>query len=238
MVINELISYIRNNPTLVYLGGILTSWAIKKVLDKLPNYIKYEFRYNLKSFSKWWYNGPIDVEINYKINQLSINLNEYEQEIKTFLSRNSFEFLNQKGNDYSYAIEFGSLKPTIIFSPSYEIKEYENEEMAYVYSIEVREKLKTGFRTFKDDINESDKLKQKMNDIFRDNYGELKHESAIFYLSDMYKMTGILKEINLSSLYGKLGDNRVELFDNKIIVYGMILTKELIKIKRMITYYY
>lgn len=238
MTQSEFILFLISNPTIVYFGGIFTSWAIKKVLDKLPNYIKYEFRYNLKSLSKWWYNSPIDVEINYKINGLSILLNEYETEIKNFLSKNSFEFLNQRGSDYSYSIEFGSIKPTLVFSPSYEISQYEEEQNVYVNSMEIMVKLRTGFRDFKDDINESDKLKQQINNILKDTYGELKHDSSTFYLSSMYKMTGILKEINLNSLYGKLNDNRVELFDNKIIVYGMILTKELIKIKRMITYYY
>jgi len=239
MDIGNISEILKNHPLLVFLGGVVAKWAITKILDKLPNYIKYEFRYNIKSLNKWWFNSPIDVLLNYKISKISIKLEDYETEIKRFMKKNDFTFKNQKGNDYTYTYKFGSINPEITISPSYEIKN-NNDSMgeAYVYCIELRIKLNTGFRSFKDDINESDKLKQKLNLIFKNKYNELGLDSTVFYLSDMYKLTGILKEINLNSLYGQLGENKVDLYDNKIVVYGMILTKELIKIKRIITYYY
>ena len=223
------------NQILIYLGGIVTSWVVNKLLDTIPNYLGYRIRYNYKSLIKWINNNIITVCFSYKIMEPPLTLGAYKDEVKTIFLNEKFNFLGEKGNNLMFNIKYSDLDLEITTIPSY----HQEQEVIKIDTIELNIKMNTNFRSFKDDINDIYKFKDDVYGfIIPKKYDRLKNLSTTFYLGGMYKLTGILKDINLNHLYGQLGNNQVDLFDNKIIVYDRILKDELVKIKRIITYYY
>ena len=220
------------NPIAVIIETKLTEWIINKILDRYPN-IGYVVRYGWKSLVKTFWDSPINIIYTFKISDLTISLDEYENKLKNLLKE--YKFKGQKDYELIYTHKYGNIQPEIVFSASFDNNE--NNEI-FISGIQIDLKLKTGYRNFKDEVNDLDKLKQELNSRLESDLNEIKSESLTCSLRGAYKLTGIPTDIKIKSLYGELGRNKIDLSHNKIIVYNMVLSPELSDLKKIITYYY
>lgn len=227
-----------SNPFVILLIGFTAQWAGNKILDLFPNYIGYRIRYNIKSLWKWVINAPINIIYTLKTQELSLCPEDYSEALITITKDNGYEYLSEAGTAKTYSTNYGEISPDIEFSISYEDVDDAFEGEVNIDYVQVQCKLTTGFRSFRDDLYELEKFNQVLNKSFNDLFNELHNDSLTCLLGGMYKMTGILKEIELTSLFGKLGDVKVDLYDDQIILYGVILRNEINKLKKIITYYY
>jgi len=176
---------------LIYLGGVITTWVINRVLDAIPNYLGYRIRYNYKALIKWVNNNKIKVCFSYKITEPPLILEEYKNKIKDIFLKETFEFTGEKGNNLMFKIKFSNLDLEITIIPSY----HPEQEVIKVDALELNILMNTNFRSFKDDVNDIYKFKDDIYEIImQSKYDIPKNLSTTFYLGGMYKLTGILKE--------------------------------------------
>jgi len=142
-------------------------------------------------------------------------LDEYERKLKDLLK--DYKFKGQKDYELSYTHKYGKIQPEIVFSASYDNNE---DDELFISDIQIDLKLSTGYRNFKDEVSDLDKLKQELNSKLESDLNKITSESLTCSLKGAYKLTGIPTDIKIKSLYGKLGRNKLNLSHDKIIIYN------------------
>jgi len=241
---SEVVSWFAGQLWGVFIGVII-SLIVLFITNILPigEDIRYKAIFYRRKIQKLIFNPTIKVFYTIKTQnqeEKKMKLDTFVKEVKEKLARNNFEFKSDRGNATIFKGILGKTEVEITLTPSY-IFEGEEEERGFIVDY-----LQCDFKLIECKYNDFNGYLLNLIQIFRkleasleDVVGKWVGESLTCDIQRLYEFVGVLKNLKLSSLTGKIGGQyKVELFPDRMIVYGLIETTMTSMIKDIITYYY
>lgn len=223
------------NPWVAGISGFIGKGILDKLLDNFQGTFITKVKESTSTLWKWLRNYSISVSMVNKIENIkAIKFIDYEKTMRELMNKYKYNFEQQKGNDLCYSTSYKNKKYEIIISPSVVSKLENNEDIFYVGDIQFDIKINTGCRNIKDDLYDLYLYKDTLNNQLSSTLNIISSISIEFLLNRINNYLKKLKNINVKSLYGKIGDNQIELNNKNIIIYGAMSSKDLEEIKNVI----
>jgi len=231
---------------LPFIGGIISAILVDVIVKLLPisDDLRFRITYNLRKISKMIRNVPVRITYTIKTQSLEsrkIPGEAFVNETKKRLLPNNFQFVGQSGASLTFKHFPGKTEVDITLIPSYFKSEIsEKEEELFISRIQA-DLLITQFKYNQFEGHMVDLLQtvHTLGQCLRDIAGEWTAESLSCEIGRLYQFTGVLSELKLSSLQGKIqGEFIIDLSEKKVIIYGLINQTLLSILKKIITFYY
>ena len=94
------------------------------------------------------------------------------------------------------------------------------------------------YKNFDLDMLDVLRLRDEIQFILKDNFGEIYTDNLTCKISNMYRFSGLLKEFKLDYLQGEIEGNLIDFSSNSVTLYGEIYQPILLLLKKIIAYYY
>lgn len=226
-----------------FILGLFVSY-ISSILAKLlpiPDDLKFRLSYESKKILKWIRNVPIRITYTLKSQNLEIKREDFLERIKDRLIQNNFHYSDLIGDTIIFHFTMGKTEAELRLTPSYfdiqETPEVESELM--ISSIQADLLVdQCKYRQFDGHMVDLLQIKDQLQSILIDILGLWASESLSCELQKMYKFIGILSGFRLSTLTGKIGDQRIDLSEKGLVIYGTVEQTLLDALKKIITFYY
>jgi hypothetical protein len=228
---------------LAFVLGLISTYVasiIAKLLP-IPDDLRFKVSYESKKIWKWIRNVPVRVTYTFKSQRLEITREDFFETIKDRLIQNNFRYIDCSGDTIIFQYSIGETEAELRLTPSYsEIEEVLKEESELLISGIQADLLvdKCKYRQFDGHMLDIFRIKDQIQTSLRGILGDWTAESLSCELRHMYKFTGILSAFKLSSLSGKIGNQRIDLSEKGLIVYGLVDQTLTSALKRIITFYY
>lgn len=228
-------------------SGIITGVIIALIVTIIVVYLpleektKYKAKFYLRKLYRWIRDSPIKVSYTVKSPNLEAKkflLNNFVQNVKQKLSENNFTPKGEHGSSLMFNYILGKTEVEISLIPSYESDE-QTEELIVNY-LECSFKLiGVGYNNFNGHLLDLIQIFRKLESSLEEIVGKWRGESLTCEINRLYDFIGVLKDLKMSSLKGKIGGQyEIEMFQNSLVVYGSIDTTITDMLKDIITYYY
>lgn len=239
---SEIVSQIAEQ-ILGIITGVIISFIVYCMVTFLP--IKENARYKVifyrKKLSKLIHNPTTKVSYTVKTGNLEkkdMKLDDSVREIREKLEQDNFNFKGDYGKASIFQLILGRTEVEIMITPSF-ITKGEEEELIIDYLQCDFKLIGCKYNNFAGHLLDLIQIFRKLEVSLEDRVGKWFGESLTCEIKRLYKFVGVLKDLNMSSLTGKIGGQYdIELFENKLVVYGTIETTMTSMIKDIITYYY
>lgn len=227
--------------------GIIISLLVYFIVNFLPfgEDVRYKAIFYRRKISKLILNPTIRVSYTVKTKNLEdkkLNPNDLLSMIKkklTGIKNSNFIYIGEKGNASIFSCTLGKTEVEIILTPSYAVKQNDEEELLVDY-LQCDFKIKEcKYRNFDGHLLDLIQIFRKLEVNIEDIVGNWVGESLTCDIRRLYEFVGVLKNLKMSSLKGKIdGRYEIELYENKLVIYGSLETAMTSMIKDIITYYY
>ena len=226
--------------------GIIISLTVYLIVTFIPirENARYKAMFYRRKISKLIHNPKIEVGYTVKTKNLEdkeIREDNLTKQILENLEQDGFRFKGESGDSSVFQSILGRTEAEIMITPSYIPKENEeNEEELIVDYLECDFKLmECKYNNFDGHLLDLIQIFRKLERNLENMVGNWTGESLTCEIKRLYEFVGVLKDLKMSSLTGKIGGQySVELFENKLVVYGTIETGMTSMIRDIITYYY
>lgn len=235
------------NFFLIFIGGIITAVITDVIVKILPisDDLRFRITYNLKKMYKMIRNVNIKAAYTIKTQNLEnkrISTEILANTIKTLLIQNDFQFIGESGGSLRFIYSYGKTDVDVLLSPSYfEFKETREKQaellVSYVEAnLQVRQ-LK--YNQFDGNMLDLLQTHRKLETCLRDVVGEWISESLSLEIGRLYQFTGVLSDLKLSSLHGRIQEEHsIDLSEKRVTLYGPINQTLTSTLKKLITFYY
>lgn len=240
---SEVVSFIAEQIRGIIVGVII-SVIVYLIVTFIP--IKENARYKAifyrRKLSKFFSDPTIEVSYTVKTENLEdkeMRVDDLTKEILENIGQDSFEFKGERGNSRTFKSILGRTEFEVTITPSYVTRENEEEELIVDY-LECDFKLiECKYRNFNGHLLDLIQLFRELERNLENIVGRWTGESLTCEIKRLYEFVGVLKDLKMSSLTGKIGGRyKIELFENKLVVYGTIETGMTSMIRDIIAYYY
>ena len=225
------------------LMGVIIGLIIDFIIKFIPigENIRFKAVFYRRKLAKWIFNTPIRVSYTVKSSNLEgkgIYLSDFISQSRQRLIQNSFEFVGERGYSSIFKYIVGKTEMEITLTPSY-FPQNENKDLVISYVQCDFKLIECGYRKLEGHMLDLMRALIKLKDSLREIIGELTNDSLSCEIKRLYEFTGVLKDLKMSSLTGKIcGLYKIDLSENKLVIYGP-LDQELVSIiKDIIAYYY
>ena len=228
---------------LAFVLGLISTY-IASILTKLlpiPDDLRFKVSYESKKIWKWIRNVPVRATYTFKSQKLEIKREDFFETIKDRLIQNNFRYIDCSGDTIIFQYSIGKTKAELRLTPSYFDTEETLQEESELLISGIQADLTVDqckYRRFDGHMLDIFRIKDQLQTSLRDILGEWSAESLSCELRNMYKFTGVLSGFRLSSLSGKIGNQRIDLSEKGLIVYGLVDQALTSALKRIITFYY
>jgi len=224
--------------------GVIISLIVYFIVTFLP--IKEDIRYKAifyrRKVSKLIFNPTIKVSHTIKTQNLEnkkMKLDDFVNKVREKLIQNNFVFKSERGNTTIFNYTLGKTKVEIMLTPSYIVEEDDEKEPIVDYLQCEFRLIESKYRNFDGHLLDLLQIFRKLEASLEELVGKWVGESITCEVKRLYEFVGILKNLKMSSLVGKIGGQyEINLFENKLVVYGSIEAKMASMIKDIIAYYY
>lgn len=224
--------------------GVIISLIVYFIVTFLP--IKEDIRYKAifyrRKVSKLIFNPTIKVSHTIKTQNLEnkkMKLDDFVNKVREKLIQNNFVFKSERGNTTIFNYTLGKTKVEITLTPSYIVEEDDEKEPIVDYLQCEFRLIESKYRNFDGHLLDLLQIFRKLEASLEELVGKWVGESITCEVKRLYEFVGILKNLKMSSLVGKIGGQyEINLFENKLVVYGSIEAKMASMIKDIIAYYY
>lgn len=225
--------------------GVIGSLIVYMILTILP--IKEDARYKAifyrRKISKLFSNPTIKVSYTVKTQNLEdkkMKLGDFIPKIRQKLGQNNFTFKSERGKASIFNYILGKTEAEITLTPSYFAVGEEKEGELMVDYMQCDFKLiECKYRNFNGHLLDLIQIFRKLEISLEEVVGKWVGESLTCDIKRLYEYVGVLKDLKMSSLTGKIGGQYdIEIYKDRLIVYGLIETTMTSMIKDIITYYY
>jgi hypothetical protein len=236
---------------LYYIWGIISGLIIsifKDVIVKvlpISDDLRFRITYNLRKFLKMIRNTSLEVVYTLKTQNLEdrrISREDFITQIKNELIQKGFKFVGTLGSSLILKDVSGETEMEVAFTPSFSEPEeiFEKEEKILVSYVQADLRIrKCKYNRFDGHMVDLLQTVRKLEHSLEDYLGKWSAESLSCELRELYRFTGVLKGLDLSSLSGKVGGvYPIDLFDKKVIIYGSVNQPIISTLKKIITFYY
>jgi len=217
---------------------LFLGWFLEKMIGllPLPKNLKYKITYFVNDISKWIRN--IDIEVTYDLKTYEKeDFGEEFENIKDLLKSEGFQLKDKRGDSIICSNDEINKRALIEIMPVKRLSDINNDLSTVSIEIQISiDDLK--YRDFVLNIIDLITIKNELQTIFFEKYGEFYTESLICKLPNLYKFTGLLSEFKLSSLKGRIENTQIILNSDKIILLGKINKRTIENLKKIIIYYY
>lgn len=227
------------------LAGIIISLIVYFLTNLLPvgEELRYKATFYRRRFSKFVLNPIIDVFYTVKTRNLAgqaIIVEDFISRTQENLTQDGFSFKGRRGNDLLFDTVLGKTQVDVKIALSYGFEGNEDEGDLRVQYAECDFKLVgCRYRSFDSHLLDLIQVFRQLEAKLEGQVGRWVGESLTCEVKRLYEFVGVLKELNMSSLEGKIdGQYQIELLQNKLVVYGGIEAKMTSMVKDIITYYY
>ncbi|MEM3573656.1 MAG: hypothetical protein QXJ62_05455 [Nitrososphaeria archaeon] len=227
--------------------GIIISLFVYFIVNFIPvrEDIRYRAIFYRRKISKLILNPIIKVSYTVKTQNLEdkkLKLNDLLNVIKEKLarSRSDFTYIGEKGSACIFTSILGKTEVEITVTPSYIVKRNEGKEELIVDYLQCDFKLREcKYRNFEGHLLDMVQIFRRFEANIENVIGKWIGESLSCDIQRLYEFVGVLKDLKMSSLTGKIGGQyEIELYENKLVIYGSLETTMTSMIKDIITYYY
>lgn len=230
------------DPFWALITGIISSTIVYLIVTFIPirETARYKATFYRRKLSKILKDPPIQTKYVVKSNNLEEKCfvrDDLVTDMKEKLCENGFTFEGQRGSTITFKYISGTSVMDISLSLSYQPDEDDELIVDYVECCfkPINIRYKNFDRFFVDILQAYIKLERSLRSFVDDWRGE----SLTCEIKRLYEFVGVLKDLNMSSLQGKIGgEYEIEIFENHLVVYGKIETKMGEMIKDIITFYY
>lgn len=237
-IVSSLIEQIRG-----ILTGIVISLIVYLILTFIPikENARYKAMFYRRKISKLIHNPEIEICYTVKTKNLEdkeIRADNLTKEMLENLEKDSFRFKGERGNASVFQSILGKTESEVTITPSYVTKEDEGELLVDYLQCDFK-LIKCKYNNFDGHLLDLIQIFRKLELNLEDRFGKWTGDILTCEIKRLYEVVGVLEDLKMSSLTGKIGGKyAIELFENKLIVYGTIETKMTSMIKDIITYYY
>ena len=225
--------------------GVIISLIVYCIVTFIP--IKENARYKAifyrRKISKLFWSPTIKVLYTVKTQNLEdkkMKLDDFTSKIRGELGQNNFTFKGEQGNASIFNYILGKTEVEITLTPSYFAEgEGEEGELIVDYLQGDFKLTECKYRNFNGHLLDLIQIFRKLEASLEEVVGKWVGESLTCDIKRLYEFVGVLKDLKMSSLRGKIGGQyEIEIFRNRLVVYGLIETTMTSMIKDIITYYY
>jgi hypothetical protein len=223
--------------------GIIVSLTVYIIVTFIPikEHARYKATFYRRKLSKWISNPPIKTSYVTKSGNLEekeLRVTDLMKSVKQKLCQNNFHFKGEKGTSIIFNYISGKTEIELTLTPSYQATEEEGELI--VDYLECNFKLiRNRYKDFNGHLLDLIQTFRRLDSSLKEVVGEWRGESLTCEIKRLYEFVGVLKDLKMSSLKGKMGGQyEIEMFEKHLIVYGEIETKMTELLKDVITYYY
>lgn len=223
--------------------GVITALIVAFIVVYVPlkEKTQYKAKFYGRKFLRWIRNSPIKISYTVKSSNLEEKkfvLKDFVQIVKQKLAENNFKSKGEQGSTLLFSHILGKTEVEISLIPSYKHDEEKNELMVNYLECDFK-LIGTGYNNFNGHLLDLIQIFRKLELSLEDVVGKWKGESLTCEIKRLYNFVGVLKDLKMSSLKGKIGGQyEIEMFEKKLIVYGSIDTTMTGMLKDIITYYY
>jgi hypothetical protein len=225
-------------------SGVIISTVVYLIVTFIPikETARYKAIYYRRKLSKLIFDPAIKVCYTVKTQNLEskkIGLEDFVDGARKRLGQNGFSFKNEKGSTSVFNYILGTTEAEVALIPSY-THDKEGEGEPLVDYVQCDFKLtECKYRNLNGHLLDSIQMFRKLEVSLEDMVGKWIGESLTCEIKRLYEFVGVLQDLKMSSLTGKIGGQYpIELFEEKLVIYGTIETKMASMIKDIITYYF
>jgi hypothetical protein len=224
--------------------GVIVSLIVYVIVTLIPiqEKTRYKVIFYRRKLSKFVLNPAVKVSYSTKTQNLEekgMLLEEFVRTIQQKLVQNKFVFKGTLGSTSNFQYIFGTTEIEIALTPSYVVRESETNGLVVDYLQCDFKLIDCRYRNFNGHLLDLIQTLRKLEMSLEDVVGRWLAGSLTCEIKRLYKFVGVLKDLKMSSLMGKIGGlYEIELFEKSLIVYGDVETKMSSMIKDIITYYY
>lgn len=230
------------------LWGIVSGVVISTIVYFIVTFIpikenaRYKAIYYRRKISKIISNPKIKVCYTVKTENLEnkkIKLDDFVNEARKKLPQNGFSLKGEQGSANIFNYILGTTEVEIFLIPSY-IQEKEGDGELLIDYVQCDFKpTECKYCNFDGHLLDSIQIFRKLEMSLEDIVGKWIGESLTCEIKRLYEFVGVLQDLKMSSLTGRIGGQySIELFEDKLVIYGTIETKMASMIKDIITYYF
>jgi hypothetical protein len=222
--------------------GVITALIVTFIVTFLPlkEDVRYKAIFYRRKLAKLIFNPAIKVCYTIKtgsIEDKNMRLSELVRDIREKLVQSNFKFKSEYGNASIFEFILGNTEVEIVITPSYIVDEEEEPLVDYLQCDFKLTECK--YRNFNGHLLDLIQVFRMLEVSLENITGKWTGESLTCEIKRLYEFVGVLKDLKMSSLTGTIGGKyTIELFENKLLVYGTIETKMTSIIKDIITYYF
>jgi hypothetical protein len=225
--------------------GVIISLIVYFIVKLLPfeEDIRYKAIFYSRKILKILHDPKIKVVYVVKTQNLEekkLKLDDAKKKILEELGRHGFIFKGELGNASIFNYILGKTEVEITLTPSYLVEGDEEKAELIVDYLQCGFRLtECRYRSFDGHLLDLIQIFRRLDTSLEDTVGKWIGESLTCDIKRLYEFVGVLKDLKMSSLSGKIGGQyQIELFENRLVVYGLIETTMTSMIKDIITYYY
>jgi hypothetical protein len=169
----------------------------------------------------------------------SMDLDTSKRTIDEKLVHDKFILKGERGDSTVFSFILGRTEVELTLTPSYMTEESEVDKLTVDYFQCDFKLMDCKYRNFEGHLLDLIQIFRKMESSLENIVGKWTGESLTCEIKRLYEFVGVLKDLKMSSLSGKIGGQYdIELDENKLAVYGTVETTMASMIKDIITYYY
>jgi len=223
--------------------GVVTSLIVFMILNifSIQENARFKLTYLGRYLVKRIRNPLIDVRYRAKSRNLeekNFIIGSLMQDLKRRMTQNGFTWKSEHGNTIKFEGAIGGSKFELALSPSYITEENGSDELAVDYLECEYYIIKCKYNDFTSNLLDLVQIFRKLENCLMEIIGNWTGESLECEVNRMYEFTGVLKELEMSSLHGTISKKyKIELFEKKLLAYGNVESEMASALKKIITFY-